>query len=45
VISFLVFGGLVAPIAEVKMGLGGTSYLEFIESVNLVGLLYKLKCS
>lgn len=35
VISMLVFGGLVAPLAEVKLGVGGTSYLEFIESVNL----------
>ena len=24
-----------APLAEVKLGLGGTSYSEFIESVNL----------
>ena len=31
----LLFGGLFAPLAEVKLGLGGTSYMDFIESVNL----------
>ena len=35
VVLFLTFGGLIAPLAEVKMGLGGTSYLDFIESVHL----------
>lgn len=35
VVLFLIFGGLIAPLAEVKMGLGGTSYLDFIESVHL----------
>lgn len=35
VVSFLIFGGLIAPLAEVKLGLGGTSYLEFIESMHL----------
>jgi len=31
----LLFGGLIAPVAEVKLGLGGTSYAEFIDSVHL----------
>lgn len=31
----LVFGGLVAPILEVRLGLGGQSYLEFIRSISL----------
>lgn len=31
----IVFGGLIAPSLEVRMGLGGTSYLEFIQSINL----------
>ena len=31
----LLFGGLIAPLAEVKLGIGGTSYLDFIESVHL----------
>ena len=35
VIGFLIFGGLIAPLAEVKLGMGGTSYLEFIEFVGL----------
>ena len=35
VVLFLIFGGLIAPLAEVKMGLGGTTYLDFIESVHL----------
>ena len=34
-VLFLIFGGLIAPLAEVKMGLGGTTYLDFIESVHL----------
>mmetsp|Transcript_33723 Transcript_33723/g.82755 ORF Transcript_33723/g.82755 Transcript_33723/m.82755 type:complete len:316 (+) Transcript_33723:3-950(+) len=35
VVTMLIFGGLIAPLAEVKLGLGGTSYAEFIASVNL----------
>ena len=35
VAAMLIFGGLIAPLAEVKLGLGGTSYLDFIESVHL----------
>lgn len=31
----IVFGGIVAPILEVKLGLGGTTYLEFIQDVHL----------
>jgi hypothetical protein len=31
----LLFGGLIAPLAEVKLGLGGTTYMDFIESVHL----------
>ena len=34
-ISMIIFGGLVAPLAEVKLGVGGTSYMEFIESMHL----------
>ena len=33
--AMLLFGGLIAPLAEVKLGIGGTSYLDFIESVHL----------
>jgi hypothetical protein len=35
VISIILFGGLVAPIVKLKLGLGGMSYYEFIQSVNL----------
>jgi len=35
VAAVIVFGGLIAPSLEVKMGLGGTSYLEFIQSMHL----------
>ena len=35
VAAMLLFGGLIAPLAEVKLGIGGTSYLDFIESVHL----------
>ena len=35
VIAIIVFGGLVAPILKVKLGLGGTSYPDFIQSVRL----------
>ena len=31
----LLFGGLIAPLAEVKLGLGGTTYEDFIASVHL----------
>ncbi|KAK9126346.1 hypothetical protein Scep_015192 [Stephania cephalantha] len=31
----IVFGGLLAPILELKVGLGGTSYKDFITSVHL----------
>ena len=34
VLFFLLFGGLFAPIAEVKLGVGGTSYADFIEFVH-----------
>lgn len=33
--SIMVFGGLLAPILELKLGLGGTSYEDFIRSVHL----------
>lgn len=33
--AIILFGGLVAPVLEVHMGLGGTSYYEFITSVHL----------
>ena len=35
VFALIVFGGLVAPVLEVKMGLGGASYMEFIEFLHL----------
>ena len=35
VVGFLFFGGLIAPLAEVKLGIGGTTYLDFIESMHL----------
>jgi len=35
VISIILFGGLVAPMVKVKLGLNGMSYYEFIQSVNL----------
>jgi hypothetical protein len=34
-VGFLFFGGLIAPLAEVKLGIGGTTYLDFIESMYL----------
>lgn len=33
--GIIAFGALVAPILEFKMGVGGTSYLDFVESVHL----------
>jgi hypothetical protein len=35
VTAIIVFGGIIAPILEVKLGLGGKSYLEFINSIGL----------
>jgi len=35
VATLLTFGGLIAPVAEVKLGLGGTTYAEFIAGVGL----------
>jgi len=34
-VALLGFGGLVAPILEVKLGLGGQSYREFITAIHL----------
>ncbi|GFP85221.1 hypothetical protein PHJA_000665800 [Phtheirospermum japonicum] len=31
----IIFGGLVAPILELKLGLGGTSYEDFIRNMHL----------
>lgn len=31
----ILFGGLLAPVLELKLGLGGTSYAEFIKSMHL----------
>lgn len=31
----LTFGGYVAPLAELKMGIGSTSYAEFIHNMGL----------
>lgn len=35
VAAIILFGGLIAPILEVKLGLGGTSYTDFIASLHL----------
>merc|ERR1719453_1784876 len=35
VTTIILFGGLVAPILEVKLGIGGQSYREFIQSIGL----------
>ncbi|KAK3158102.1 hypothetical protein QOZ80_2AG0132950 [Eleusine coracana subsp. coracana] len=33
--GIIIFGGLLAPILELKLGLGGTSYEDFIKSLHL----------
>ncbi|KAI8014929.1 hypothetical protein LOK49_LG05G02068 [Camellia lanceoleosa] len=33
--GIIVFGGLLAPILELKLGIGGTSYEDFIRSMHL----------
>ncbi|GAV73386.1 hypothetical protein CFOL_v3_16872 [Cephalotus follicularis] len=33
--GIILFGGLVAPILELKLGMGGTSYKDFIQSMHL----------
>ncbi|WOL16694.1 protein ORANGE, chloroplastic isoform X2 [Canna indica] len=33
--GIIIFGGLLAPILELKVGLGGTSYSDFIQSMHL----------
>jgi hypothetical protein len=33
--GIILFGGLIAPVLELKLGLGGTSYEEFIQSMHL----------
>ncbi|KAH7423779.1 hypothetical protein KP509_12G073300 [Ceratopteris richardii] len=35
VVAIIFFGGFLAPILELKLGLGGTSYEDFIRSMNL----------
>ena len=35
VAGLVIFGGLIAPALEVRLGFGGLSYLEFIESIGL----------
>jgi len=35
IFAIIMFGGLVAPILEVKLGIGGQSYSDFIESIHL----------
>merc|ERR1712072_1443196 len=35
VTAIIVFGGIIAPILEVKIGLGGQSYRDFIKSIGL----------
>uniref|UniRef100_A0A7N0UBS0 Uncharacterized protein n=1 Tax=Kalanchoe fedtschenkoi TaxID=63787 RepID=A0A7N0UBS0_KALFE len=33
--GIIVFGGLIAPVLELKLGIGGTSYKDFIRSLHL----------
>ncbi|MEX6631807.1 hypothetical protein SGI36_21395, partial [Providencia rettgeri] len=33
--GIMVFGGLLAPILELKLGIGGTSYEDFIQNLHL----------
>jgi hypothetical protein len=40
--AVIVFGGLLAPLLEVKMGIGGTSYNQFVESVHLPNQLARV---
>ncbi|CAN4117327.1 unnamed protein product [Withania somnifera] len=35
IVGVMVFGGLLAPILELKLGLGGTSYEDFIQNLHL----------
>ncbi|XP_043715746.1 protein ORANGE, chloroplastic [Telopea speciosissima] len=35
IVSIIIFGGLLAPTLELKLGVGGTSYADFIHSVHL----------
>jgi hypothetical protein len=39
VASIILFGGLVAPVLEVKLGLGGTSYADLIAAARLPSVL------
>jgi hypothetical protein len=40
--AVIVFGGLLAPLLEVKMGVGGTTYNEFVQSLHLPSQLAKV---
>ena len=40
----IVFGGVLAPMMELKLGLGGTSYTEFLQSVHLPVELAQVWC-
>jgi hypothetical protein len=33
--AVIVFGALLAPILEVRLGIGGTTYMEFLESIHM----------
>ncbi|XVF49451.1 hypothetical protein PTKIN_Ptkin04bG0013600 [Pterospermum kingtungense] len=35
IVGIIIFGGLLAPTLELKLGLGGTSYADFIQSMHL----------
>jgi hypothetical protein len=35
VAGIILFGGLIAPILELKLGIGGTSYEDFIRNMHL----------
>jgi len=41
-VGLLLFGGVLAPLVELKLGLGGTSYSEFISSIGLPSTLGKV---
>lgn len=38
-IALFLFGGILAPLAELKLGVGGTSYAQFIDSIGLPATL------
>ncbi|MBA0609151.1 hypothetical protein Godav_021261, partial [Gossypium davidsonii] len=43
--GIILFGGLIAPTLELKLGLGGTTYADFISSMHLPMQLSFVSCS